>query len=269
MFLFDRDTDFKRLEPDAETQLFTGEISNNWGVNDVPNGGYLMAVVANAMMQSAEKNATPLITVNYISRCEPGKADISVETFSSSRQFDRLQAILTQGGQEKIRAFGTFAIETDGAEDVRYEKSPPDVLPVDECFQMPPISDKYSIFSNLDVRLDPSCAGWMSGQYTDISEHKGWIKFSDDRPLDALSILLLADSFPPPVFVSQGMVAWVPTLEFSVNVRSVPETKWLKCVFRTRFINNGLLEEDGEVWDENDNLIAVSRQIAQYKKQDD
>jgi len=88
----------------------------------------------------------------------------------------------------------------------------------------------------------------------------------DDRPHDLLSTLLLADSFPPPVFVSQGMVAWVPTIEYSVNVRFIPETKWLKGVFRTHFITGGLLEEDGELWDEYDNLVAVSRQIAQFKK---
>ncbi len=265
MFLFDRDIEVIRQGQDVKKHNFEVCITDNWGVNDVPNGGYIMAVVANAMMRSVEKKSSPLITANYIARCESGPADIFVETFSSSRQFDRVQAILSQNGKEKIRAFGTFALETDPGE-IRYEKSPPDVLAVDACFKMPPFSDKYSIFSNLDVRLDPSCAGWMAGKLTDISEHKGWIKFEDDRPFDALSILLLADSFPPPVFVSQGMVAWVPTLELSVNVRFVPETKWLKCVFRTRFINNGMLEEDGEVWDEKNNLIAVSRQIAQYKK---
>ena len=82
---------------------------------------------------------------------------------------------------------------------------------------------------------------------------------------DTASILLVADSFPPAVLTSQGMVAWVPTLEFSVNIRNIPTTKWLKCIFRTRFITCGLLEEDGEIWDEACRLIAISRQIAQYR----
>jgi len=94
---------------------------------------------------------------------------------------------------------------------------------------------------------------------------RGYIKFKDDRPFDIFGILLAADSFPPAVLTSQGMVAWVPTLEFSVNVRNIPQTTWLKCIFRTRFITCGLLEEDGEIWDQNDQLIAISRQIAQYR----
>ena len=81
----------------------------------------------------------------------------------------------------------------------------------------------------------------------------------------ARGFVLVADSFPPAVLSSQGMVAWVPTIEFSVNIRNLPTTQWLKCIFRTRFITCGLLEEDGEIWDEAGRLIAISRQIAQYR----
>ena len=61
------------------------------------------------------------------------------------------------------------------------------------------------------------------------------------------------------------MGAWVPTIELTVNVRKPPASQWLKCIFRTRFITCGLLEEDGEVWDETGALVAISRQIAQYR----
>ncbi|MBT8368552.1 MAG: thioesterase family protein [Deltaproteobacteria bacterium] len=91
------------------------------------------------------------------------------------------------------------------------------------------------------------------------------MKFKNTRSFDLLSILLIADSFPPAVLSSQGMVAWVPTLEYSVNIRNLAASDWLKCSFQTRFITCGLLEEDGEIWDQKGNLIAISRQIAQYR----
>ncbi len=265
MFIFDEDISVSVAE--SKPLVLSGEVSPNWSVNYVPNGGYLMALVANAMMQQVEEEATAaVITANYVARCKPGKADIVVDKFSGSRQFDRVQANLIQNDKERIRVFGTFAKAGQGNSEIHYEKKPPILQPVGECIGMPYFSDGYSIFEQLDVRLDPNCAGWLEGKLINKSEHKGWIKFKDERPFDLLSLLLLADSFPPPVFASQGMVAWVPTIEFSVNVRAIPESNWLKAVFRTRFITSDLLEEDGELWDENDNLVAISRQIAQYKK---
>ena len=73
------------------------------------------------------------------------------------------------------------------------------------------------------------------------------------------------DSMPPAALATQGMNAWVPTIELSVNIRNLPQTNRLKCSLRTRFITCGLLEADGEVWDEKGNLAAISRQIAQFK----
>jgi len=49
-----------------------------------------------------------------------------------------------------------------------------------------------------------------------------------------------------------------------VNVRQLPVPGWLRVIFITRFVSSGLVEEDGELWDEENNLIAISRQIAKY-----
>ncbi len=260
MHQFDTDTYLESENPNQ----YLGYITGNWSINNVPNGGYLMAILANAMLQSSEMNATPTVTANFLSRCEPGKAAVSVDRMAASRQFDRLQASLHQNGVEKIRAFGTFASEDNECVLESYETAAADMAELDKCMAIPEMPD-YPLFGRMDLRLDPVCAGWPFGELSDKSEMKGWAKFKDDRNFDSLSILLIADSFPPAVLSSQGAVAWVPTLECSVNIRSLPTAPWLKCVFRTRFITCGLLEEDGEIWDQNGELVAISRQIAQYR----
>ncbi|MCP4108777.1 MAG: thioesterase family protein [Desulfobacteraceae bacterium] len=261
MHLFDQDISLITQEP----FLFKADVSDNWLVNGIPNGGYIMALLANAMLQNSDKKETPILTANYISRCACGKADLSTETISQSKQFNRMQAKLSQGGTERVRAFGTFAVKKDECFIEKIEASAPDISPLDKCIAIPKFQN-YTLFSNMDIRLEPECIRWIEGRLSDKSLQKGWVKFNDDRAFDIFSIALIADSFPPAIFTSQGMIAWVPTIEFSVNIRSIPETKWLKCIFRTRFINCGLLEEDGEVWDENDNLVAISRQIAQFRE---
>ncbi len=261
MHQFDRDI---ALQKQDQTQ-FRGEVSNNWSINNIPNGGYLMAILANAMSQCSDKQATPVLTVNYLSRCNADEVRLSVEQLSQSKQFNRLQIRLIQEGREKAWAFGTFAVETDACMIDRMETSPPAIVEPEKCVAFPAMPT-YTLFDQLDVRLDPSCAGWMQGNLAEQSELRGWVKFKQDRAFDIFALMLMADAFPPAVFASQGMVAWVPTLEFSVNVRKVSQTQWLQCVFRTRFITCGLLEEDGQMWDQSGELVAISRQIAQFRK---
>ena len=262
MNLFDTDIQLK----ERGNSHFTGIVSDNWSVNGNPNGGYLMAMIASAMLRKSDKKETPTVTANYISRCVPGEAEISVSEIARSRQFTRFEAILSQEGKERIRALGTFVSGDNGCAVHRYETQAPELAPIGECVQMLPLP-RYTLFHNLDLRLDPTCAGWMSGKLTDISQNKGYFRFSDDRPVDLLALFLIIDAMPPAALATQGVTAWVPTIELSVNVRNLPQTDRLKCSLRTRFITCGLLEADGEVWDEEGNLAAISRQIAQFRKE--
>ena len=261
MHVFDRDICLKQVKPFE----YNTTVSGGWSISNIPNGGYLLALMTQAMAQNSDKQGTPILTVNYLSRIEPGDARVLVEEINRSGQFTRLQARLLQGGKEKLRAMGTFAVETGECFIKRYEKGPPDISPLADCVAIPEMPT-FTLYNQMDERLDPACAGWMLGQLSDRSENKGWITFKDSRPFDLASVAMIADAFPPPVFASQGMVAWVPTVELSVNIRNIPKTRWLKGVFRTRFINCGLLEADGELWDENNELAAISRQIAQFRK---
>lgn len=261
MHLFDRDVFF-----DAQGESgFTGNLTDEWSINGNPNGGYLMAVLLSSMMAHSDKKRAAIVTANFIARTGAGETFVDVEKISQGNHFNRLQARMFQQGKEKIRAWGTFAEEGDCPGEKRYEGKEPEIAPIENCLPIPEFGP-YTLYRNMDVRLDPSCAGWFQGQLSDISEHKGWIRFKDDRPADVLSLALMADSFPPPVFTTQGPVAWVPTIEFSVNIRSIPVTRWLKACFRSKYITCGLVEEDGELWDENGELVLLSRQIAQFRK---
>ncbi len=259
--LFDQDLKLTRLS----ALHFQGSVTDNWSINGIPNGGYLMALLAHAMLQESTKKDTLIVTANYLHRCEIGEAEIVVKNIASSRRFDRWQAVLSQEEEERVRALGTFIQRGSAATEKRYDSSPPEVAALEECVPMP-FLPRFTFFDQVDVRLDPECAGWLEGDLGNRLEQKGWARFKEPRPYDMISVLTIADAFPPPVFVAYGPIAWVPTIEFSVNVRNLPTTDWLKCSFRTRYIDNEILEEDGEVWDGNGELVALSRQVAQFRK---
>ncbi|HSM43661.1 MAG TPA: thioesterase family protein [Acidimicrobiia bacterium] len=91
---------------------------------------------------------------------------------------------------------------------------------------------------------------------------RGWFRLRDDEPMDTHALVLAADAFPPAIFNSNLPVGWTPTVDLSVQVRNPPPSGWLACRFATRFVTGGLLEEDGELWDESGRLVALSRQLA-------
>jgi hypothetical protein len=261
MHLFDQDI---RIIP-VDDKSYKTTVAGNWSINGTPDGGYLMALLARAAMERSDKRGLSVLTANFIARSEPGPAALIVEKMGATRNFDRWQVSLVQGEVETLRSMVTLTDPSPGQAGRRYEKAAPVLATAETCIkfgQMP----GYTLFENMDVLLDPNCSGWIAGDLAERSELRGWIKFTDDRPFDPPALMLIADAFPPPIFVSQGMVAWVPTIEMSVNIRNLPATRWLKCVFRSRFLNGGMVEEDGEIWDEAGELVAISRQVAQFRK---
>ncbi|MCP4721685.1 MAG: thioesterase family protein [Desulfobacteraceae bacterium] len=265
MHAFDRDIGFVQ-ESDGVHNV---TMSDQWSINNIPNGGYTMALLTQGMLsQSMLAGDTDLVscitTANYMDRCDPRPAQILLETISESRNFIRKQARLVQDGKERIRAMGTFIKFTDQSLPQHYEKGPEKMAGPDQCLKVPSMGGGYSLFDQVDMRLDPECAGWTTGKLTDRSVQKGWIRFKENRKVDVPAITFFADCFPPCIFTSHGMVAWVPTIEYSVNVRQLPKPGWLRGIFTTRFISSGLVEEDGELWDQDNSLIAISRQIAKY-----
>lgn len=263
MYILDQDL---QLKPEAPWH-FKGTISENWLINNVANGGYIMALMASAMLQASDKKCASIMTASYMYPCLSGNMELSLEEISRSSQLTRLQASLYQENQEKVRAWGSFSSPTQNTtqeQQERYETGPPQVASLEECTTVPAIP-KHSLMDNLEIRLDPSSAGWINGELAERSIQKGWISFRDGRPYDNPAVFLVADSFPPAVFVSHGLVTWVPTIELTVNIRHIPQTRWLKFCLQSRFFTGGMIEEDGEVWDEEGTLVCISRQIARVR----
>jgi len=262
MHPFDEDL---ALTPQAPP-FYLGQVTGNWAINGIPNGGYLLALLARAMLLRSEKKMPLVVTATYYHRCRVGEARISAENIACSRRFDRWHAVLSQEGRERIRAMGTFTDLGPGEAPRHYEKPEPEVADLAACVDLPALPG-FTLMERVEIRLDPQSAGWLQGRLSERSEMKGWVRFRQGRAFDPLAVLLMADCFPPPIFASRGPVAWVPTIEFSVNVRNLPApgAQWLKCVFRTCFLNGDIRESDGEVWDGNGELVAISRQIAQFR----
>lgn len=267
MHIFDEDTQVER----AGAGSWSARISDRWGIGLVPNGGYVMSV-AMAAMRAELGDLEPLtVTSHFMRPASVGPARVVVEVVKTGRRFSTVAARLEQEAGEVIRLLGTWGrIERD-AKPVYGAGAPPSLPPRDSLApawsgsnETPTPREgemRMTIRERFDLRLDPATSGFLRGERGGAAELRGWLRFADGRLPDVHALGLLADALPPPAFnlLDPG---WVPTVELTVHARAHPVGEWLRCVFRTRFIQNGLLEEDGEIWDESGSLVALSRQMA-------
>ena len=104
----------------------------------------------------------------------------------------------------------------------------------------------------------------VSGAPGGRSEVRAWVRAVDGREPDPLQLLTVADALPP-VTLDLGIPGWVPTVELTVHLRAVPAPGWLRCVQRAQLVHGGWLDEECEVWDSQDRLVAQARQLAAYR----
>ena len=246
---------------------YRSEITPRWNIGENPNGGYLLGCALAPMLEVAREDGKPdplTLTAHYLRPTSVGGADVDVDVVRRGRRHVHLEARLVQE-TERVRVLGAFGDLTEAtASPVLGRGAPPTLPPPDECrtrrSASPTVVAAPTMMDRFESRLAPDTP-FLTGQRSEETVVTGWIRFADGRPPDVASLPMFVDAFPPAVF-SLGPAGWVPTIELTVHVRARPVPGWLRCRFETRFVAGSYLEEDGEVWDESDRLVAQSRQLA-------
>jgi len=251
------------VEPRADGR-WAANLCPGWDVVGNANGGYLLAVAARAMTAASGRRHPVSISAHFLAPGRPGPLLIDCDTIKAGRRFATLSAsVQAENGtlMQLLGAFGDLGA-LDGP--VRIEAQPPTIPPLEQCPRVMPAPGGFPpvMMANIHLRLHPEDANFMGGQPTGRPVFRGWFRLLDDEPFDACALLLALDAFPPTIFNANLPVSWTPTVEMTAHIRGLPVDGWLRCRFSTRFIAGGLLEEDGEIWDEAGHLVAQSRQLA-------
>jgi hypothetical protein len=260
---------------------FEADLDRSWTIGFAINGGLVLAVLGEAMRRTVGPQGHPdplAMSAYYLSAAGPGAATVTTEVIREGRTMTTGQASLWQprdprGGDtsgedppvERVRALATYGDLDALPEDVRTSAEPPTMPPPDACVtadMAPPGSTgDLPFLHRFDLRLDPDTVGWAVGAPSHRGVIQGWMRMADGREPDPLMLLLAVDTLPPVTF-DLGMSGWAPTLELTAHVRARPAPGWLRVRVSTRNFAGGLLEEDAEVWDSRDRLVAQSRQLA-------
>jgi acyl-CoA thioesterase len=241
---------------------YAARIDRGWWIERGPNGGYLAAIVLRAIVaEVADPSRRPRsLTLHYLRPPVEGPCDVVVVLERAGRGLTTASARLRQDGRDCILALAALGVDRPGPtiddEPAPEVAAPDDLAPrsVDPVVSIP-IQGRYEMRHALGsppfVRGEEAMTG-------------GWIRTTDDDPIDEILVAALTDAWPPAVFSRFDQRVGVPTIDLTIHFRHAPsgEPGWSLVRFGTRMVADGYLEEDGEVWSADGRLLAQSRQLA-------
>lgn len=250
---------------------FDARFDLGWWIARGPNGGYVAAVVLRALTESVADAERPLrsLTVHYLA--PPVEGAVRIETvierkgrhvtFVSARAYQDQRLLVIA-----VAAFGRPFVGPTYADAVMPAAPPADgIVAVDSNFHPlggPPIPMR----ARYDMRWAIGPAPFSGERAGEIG---GWLRLTEPRPYDALLLTAMTDSWLPVTFLRLAEPLQVPTIDLTVHIRApqvviddLDPNAHLLCVFRSRTLADGYVEEDGELWSPGGVLLAQSRQLA-------
>ncbi len=261
---FDRDTRVRK----HDEGVYDADLSAGWAIGGALNGGYLLGVLGRALADTLPHPHPFTVSAHYLRATEAGRATVRTEAARTGRTLSTGAASLFQTAEdgtevERIRVLATYGDLAALPDDVRTTAKPPELPPYEHCLGAndSPGGSTPAMAARLDMRLDPATVGWAVGAPSGKGEMRAWFGLADGRAPDPLSLLMTVDALPPTAF-EMGLGGWVPTVELTAHIRALPAPGPLRVSLTTRNLAGGFLEEDAEVWDSADRLVAQSRQLA-------
>lgn len=251
----------------VEEGLWRANLAENWDIVGNTNGGYMQAISARASSMAVGGRDPVSVTGHFTRPGHTGQVTVETEVVRHGRRFSVVRARMTQDDSTILETLGTYADPAVHKDEILLsDVPPPDMPPPDRCLPIVPATEEPfppPIFGQLDIRVDPEFAtGFFSGAVQSAPLVEGWFHLKEDEKLDPFALILSSDAFPPTAFAANFPIGWTPTLELTVHIRDPRAEGWLRCQFKSHFITGGYIEEDGLFWDEDDRLVAQSRQLA-------
>jgi acyl-CoA thioesterase len=258
---FDRATAVSPVRPG----VWRAVCDSAWSAPRGPNGGYLAAIVLQAMVARLADPAREArsLTLHYLRPPADGEVHVEVAVERAGRSVSSLSARLSQDGRLCVLALGAFAVDFTSAAD--YAPVAPSVPPAEEVEPWgpfdgaPPISHRMSFRPALGAPPFGAAPEALTG---------GWMQFAEPRATDAAALAMYADAWLPAPFPRLTAPVAAPTIDLTIHFRAPaaaaalgPEDHVLG-VFRSTASAGGFFEEDGELWSPDGTLLAHSRQLA-------
>jgi Thioesterase-like superfamily len=238
-----------------------------WSIGTKPNGGYLLAILSRAAVDTAgpDHPDPTAVSAHYLSAPPAGPVDVRVHRLRSGRSATQLRASLYASGEHCVEALITCGALPPAGTPRWSSVTPAELPPEEQCVLLTGDDPRFPVplLRVLAERLDRACVGFSTGRGgSGRGEMRGWVRFADGTEPDPLGLLVAADCLPPATFDLDLLGSWVPTLELTVYVRAIPAPGPLRVRLKVRLITDGRVDEECDVWDSTGVLVATGHQLA-------
>ena len=251
----------------------------NYFVGNTPHGGYLMALMHKALTNILPHSTAISSSVQYLNRIDAIPFELEVETFKISKGSSSGMVKLKQDGRICTTFTGTCSDFEfmKGYDDLK--KPFPDIFTSSDKKDYIKMNyDKISkgftpaFIKQLECSIHPEHAWWNRTSSSDNKKNEArcsaFLEMEGGKP-DQFCLSFYSDILPPVVCNKYGALGWIPTITLTTHIRQIPMTSQVYADFKATDINKGYFEQDCNIWDLEENLVASSRQLTRILKSEE
>lgn len=244
---------------------YDAHITTDFNGPAAPNGGVLAALMLRAAEHELGPGAPPARTVaaHYLAAPAPGPAQLTVQVLRRGPRVCACDVRLRQQ-DDRVACQATIIFSAARPQSTTLRRAPAQLPPHDPAaeFDGALLPGAPPLFFRLRLQMALGGPPFTGGEEALTG---GWMSLrDDDAPLDPARLCALSDLWWPAVFGVLTAPSGVPTLQLTVHLRVVAEPVRAPVFarFETREIVEGHLEETGELWSQDGQLLVESRQLA-------
>ena len=223
------------------------------------HGGLVASHLLDAMGPAGRDVIPRALHVHFLRTVDDRPLSLVGTQVAAGRSTATWSAVASQGGRPAATATGVLGAVGQGPT-VRGRRGPRVAL-VTKCPPLPLPLELVPFAQHVEIRPATAARPLAGGPTAELT---AWLRFVDDRPVDAAAATILLDALPPALYATFSQPVPIPTVElaahFSGRLTTRARPGWVLARIRTEQAEEGWAVDDAALFDPAGELLATGRQ---------
>ncbi|WP_395376341.1 acyl-CoA thioesterase [Marinicella sp. W31] len=256
---------FAELADRIEDHRMTMQVPIDWSQGRTVYGGLTASLLYKAMRQGVDQERKPrYLNCSFISPLMAEEVfEIEVTPLRSGRSATQLMGKITQNGHVCVVAQVCFGLDRESKIQINHDTCHEMQRPKKGNFipQIPKVVPKF--LRHYDLSLVEGRFPFMAGKKDYMH---GWVRFKKTpEHISEGHVVSLIDAWPCPVLQKLKWPAPASTMNWNIEFihpyEEIGVSDWLAYQSQTRQAADGYCHMESNIWNQQGQLIAISRQV--------